>query len=95
MPSQATTQAHHAPGIIVAVPWRVHALNVLPGLRLSVTFRDGTTGTVDCSSVCHDPACGPFAELADPDFFAKSYLDLGIVTCRTDPTLIPRVCTSR
>ena len=70
MPSQAATQAYPATGIIVAAPWRVQALTVLPGLRLSVTFRDGTSGTVDCSAVGSDPACGIYAELADPEFFA-------------------------
>lgn len=51
MPSQATAQTHPAPGIVAAAPWRVQALTILPGLRLSVTFRDGTTGIVDCASV--------------------------------------------
>ena len=89
MPSQATAQAHPAPGIVAAAPWRVQALTVLPGLRLSVTFRDGTTGIVNCASVRPDPTCGLFAELADPDYFAQAYLDLGVVTWPNGADLDP------
>ena len=89
MPSQATAQTHPAPGIVAAAPWRVQALTILPGLRLSVTFRDGTTGIVDCASVRPDPTCGLFAELADPDYFAQAYLDLGVVTWPNGADLDP------
>ncbi len=89
MPSQAATQAYPAPGIVVAASWRVQALTVLPGLRLSVTFRDGTSGTVDCSSVRPDQACGVYAELADPEFFARVYLDLGVITWPNGADLDP------
>ena len=89
MPSQATAQTHPAPGIVAAAPWRVQALTILPGLRLSVTFRDGTTGIVDCASVRPDPTCGLFAELADPEYFAQAYLDLGVVTWPNGADLDP------
>ena len=89
MSSQATTQAHPAAGIANLVQKRVQAITVLPGLRLSVTFRDGTSGTVDCSSVRPDQACGLFAELADPEFFAKAYLDMGVVTWPNGADLDP------
>jgi Protein of unknown function (DUF2442) len=89
MPSQATAKENTAPGIIPAAPWRVQAITVLPGYRLSVTFRDGTSGIVDMSAVRADASCGLFASLASPDIFEKARIELGIVTWPNGTDLDP------
>ena len=89
MPSQATAKENTAPGIIPAAPWRVQALTVLPGYRLSVTFKDGTSGIVDMSTVRADSSLGLFANLATPDFFEKARIELGIVTWPNGADLDP------
>lgn len=89
MPSQATTEENSAPGVIPAAPWRVEALSVLPGYRLSVTFRDGTSGIVDMSAVSTSASSGVFADLAAPDLFAMAHLELGVVTWPNGADLDP------
>ena len=70
-------------------PWRVTAVEVLPGFRLRVAFADGLTGTVDMSCMVHSPKAGVFAALADPSLFAKARLDLGAVTWPGELDLAP------
>lgn len=89
MPSQTTAEENSAPGIIPAAPWRVRALSILPDYRLSVTFRDGTSGIVDMSAVRADASCGVFAALAAPDVFAQARLELGVVTWPNGADLDP------
>lgn len=89
MPSQATAQENSTPGIIPAAPWRVQALSILPDFRLSVSFRDGTSGIVDMSAVRPDASCGVFAALAAPDVFAQAHLELGVVTWPNGADLDP------
>ncbi len=89
MPSQATAQENSTSGIIPAAPWRVVALSILPDHRLSVSFRDGTSGIVDLSAVRADATCGVFAALAAPDVFAQARLELGVVTWPNGADLDP------
>ena len=70
-------------------PWRVTAVEALPGFRLRVAFADGLTGTVDMSRMVHSPKAGVFAALADPSLFAQVKLDLGAVTWPGELDLAP------
>lgn len=79
MSSQTTAKENPAPGVVPAAPWRVQALAILPDYRLSVTFRNGTSGIVDMSAVRANASCGVFAALADRDVFAQAHLELGVV----------------
>ena len=54
---------------------RVHAVEVVPPYLLKLTFRDGTTGTVDGASWLDGPDDGVFAPLRDPAVFAQVYVD--------------------
>jgi hypothetical protein len=90
MPSEATAQEDCAPGVIPAAPWRVQALSVLPGYRLAVTFRDGSSGIVDMSAVRPDASCGVFAALAAPEVFAQARIELGVVTWPNGADLDPK-----
>ena len=54
---------------------RVHAVEVVPPYVLRLTFRDGTTGTVDGASWLDGPDDGVFAPLRDPAVFAQVYVD--------------------
>jgi len=89
MSSQTTAKENTAPGVIPAAPWRVRALSILPDCRLSVTFRDGTSGIVDMSAVRADASCGVFAALSAPDVFAQARLELGVVTWPNGADLDP------
>jgi hypothetical protein len=70
-------------------PWRVTAVEALPGCQLRVAFADGLTGTVDMSRKVHSPKAGVFAVLADPSLFAQVKLDLGAVTRPGELDLAP------
>jgi hypothetical protein len=70
-------------------PWRVTAVEALPGFRLRVAFADGLTGTVNMSRMVHSPKAGVFAALADPSLFAKVRLDYGAVTWPGELDLAP------
>ncbi len=54
---------------------RVKGVEVLPPYGLRLTFRDGSSGTVDGSSWLRGPDDGVFAPLRDPAFFAQVYVD--------------------
>jgi hypothetical protein len=70
-------------------PWRVTAVEALPGFRLRVVFADGLTGFVDMSRMVHSPKAGVFAALADPSLFAQVTLDYGAVTWPGELDLAP------
>ena len=72
-----------------ASPWRVTEVKALPGLRLSVAFADGLTGTVDLSGLVHSPKAGVFRALADPALFAQVTLSYGAVTWPGELDLAP------
>lgn len=71
MPSQTSAQEDSAVGVTPCAPWRVAAVTVLPGHRLTVTFQDSRISTLDCSRVRQPGAHGVFAPLADEHFFAQ------------------------
>jgi hypothetical protein len=75
--------------IVPRSPWRVTAVEALPGFRLRVAFADGLTGFVDMSRMVHSPKAGVFAALADPSLFAQVTLDYGAVAWPGDLDLAP------
>ena len=89
MSIDASTEEDSTTGVIPAAPWCVRSISVLPGYRLSVTFRDGTCGVVDLSGVRPDPSQGVFAALADPRFFERARVELGVVTWPNGADLDP------
>jgi hypothetical protein len=89
MPSQATTKENSTAGVIPAAPWRIQALSVLPGHRLAVTFRDGTSGIADCSGICSSSNPGIYAPLADESFFAQAAIELGVIVWPNGADLDP------
>jgi Protein of unknown function (DUF2442) len=51
------------------------SVQVLPGYRLVVTFEDGTSGVVDCTSWLFERDTGVFAPLRDPQLFAQVFVN--------------------
>ena len=64
-------------------------VEVLRGLRLSVQFANGVTGTVDLSRMVQSPQAGVFAALRDSSLFAQVRLEYGAVTWPGEPDLAP------
>lgn len=89
MPSQTATQENSAAGVIPAAPWRVQAVSVLPGHRLALTFRDGSTGIADFSGIGTTSNPGIYAPLANSDFFAQVQIELGVLTWPNGADLDP------
>lgn len=75
--------------IVPRSPWRVTAVEALPGFRLRVAFADGLSGFVDMSRMVHSPKAGVFAKLADPSLFAQVTLDYGAVAWPGELDLAP------
>lgn len=50
------------------VPWKIEAVQPLPGYRLEVTFADGVHGVVDLSDVPHKEV---FALWGEPGYFEQ------------------------
>lgn len=80
MPSQTTSEQNSSAGVTPSAPWRLTAVSVLPGFRLAVTFRDGSSGIVDCSALSTSKNLGVYAELAESAIFDQVRLELGVVT---------------
>lgn len=84
MPNQAIAEkypaAEVAPTPVAAAAWRVKAITVLPAYCLAVTFVDGRSGRVDCSTILGASNPGIYAPLVDSDFFAQACIELGAVT---------------
>jgi|SRR5688572_14714931 hypothetical protein len=95
MPRPAATEADRsatlASALQPAAPWRVTAVEPLPGFRLRVTFVDGTSGEVDIAGLLRRPSIGNtvFAGLRDPATFAKATVVVGAVTWPTGADLAP------
>lgn len=77
------------PPIQPRMPWRVVAVDVLPGWRLHVRFVDGTEGTVELTALIHSPGAGVFAGLADAERFAQVTVSHGAVTWPGELDLAP------
>ncbi|TXG87789.1 MAG: DUF2442 domain-containing protein [Thermomicrobiales bacterium] len=71
------------------MPWRVAAVEALPGFRLQVRFVDGTEGTVDLTAMIQSPDAGVFAALIDPSLFAQAHVEYGAVTWPGEIDLAP------
>jgi hypothetical protein len=66
--------------------WSVVSVEPKPPLALTVTFRDGTEGTV-CFEESH--LGGVFAALKDPEIFRQVRVEYGAVTWPGDVDLAP------
>lgn len=89
MPIEATAQEHSPAGIIPTAPWRVRAVNVLPGYRLSITCNDGLSGVVDMSTLVNSPNAGIYAELKDTRLFQQVRIEHGALTWPNGADLDP------
>jgi len=89
MSIEATTEDHRTIGVIPAAPWRIKAVNVLPGYRLSVTCNDGTSGIVDMSLLVNSERAGMYSELKDEQLFSRVCLELGVLTWPNGADLDP------
>lgn len=79
MPSQTSSQENSAAGVIPAAPWQIQAASVLPGHQLVITFRDGSSGSVDCSGILSSQNPGIYAPLVSPEYFAQVRVELGVL----------------
>lgn len=84
-----TTQI--APVIPQKVPWRVASVNALRGLRLQVTFADGTAGEVELESFLSDPKVEStlFEPLRRWEEFARVHVEMGSVRWPNGADLAP------
>lgn len=89
MSAEAIAEADRASGVVPAAPWRVETLQVLPGLRLHLRFRDGTEGRADLSGLIAAADAGLFAALGDEVQFGAVRLELGVPTWPNGADLDP------
>ena len=89
MSIQAAAETHCPVGVTPAAPWRLSALSILAGYRLTVTFHDGTVGVDDLSAVTSESELGIYEPLKDPQYFAQASIDLGTVTWPNGADLDP------
>lgn len=93
MQSDADTQEHRAaelvPPVRASAPWRVAAVEALPGFRLHVRFNDGAVGVVDMAAFLKSGAAGVFAVLQDESLFRQVKVSLGAVSWPGDLDLAP------
>lgn len=80
MPIETVTQEHRSAGVTATAPWRVRAVNLQPGYRLSVTCNDGTNGIVDISRLVVSEKAGIYAVLKDERLFNQVSVELGVLT---------------
>lgn len=93
MRTQSTAQEDSSLGVTPPVqprmPWRLAAVEALPGFRLRVQFMDGTEGAVDLMGLIQSPGAGVFAALADPSLFSQVFIEHGAVTWPGEIDLAP------
>lgn len=77
------------PPITPTMPWRVQKVNVLPEFGLFVRFIDGLEGYVNMKQFLFSDRAGVFADLRDPDQFARATLVYGAVTWPGELDLAP------
>lgn len=77
MPIKTVTQEYCPAGVTAAAPWRVCAVSVLPGYRLSITCNDDTSGIVDMSALISSADAGVFTVLKDVQLFQQVRIELG------------------
>lgn len=71
------------------VPWRVVEVVAGKDFSLQVRFVDGLQGRVEMKGLIFSSKPGVFAALADPELFAKVYLEYGAVTWPGEIDLAP------
>jgi len=84
-----TPKEYRPAGIVVPAPWRVRAVSVLQGYRLSVTCNDGTSGVVDMSRLVASERAGIFAALKDEKLFNQVGIEFGALTWPNGADLDP------
>lgn len=89
MPIETATQEHRPAGVTAAAPWRVRAVSVLPGYRLTVTCNDGTSGVIDMSRLVTSKKAGIYAVLKDELIFNQVGVELGALTWPNGADLDP------
>lgn len=89
MPIETATQENIAFGLRAAAAWRIRAVNVLPGYRLSITCNDGTNGIVDMSALVNSADAGMYAALKDHQMFQQVKVELGVLTWPNGADLDP------
>jgi hypothetical protein len=67
----------------------VHALNVLPAYRLSITCNDGTSGIIDMSALVNSSDAGIYSALKDIHLFEGVQIELGALTWPNGADLDP------
>ena len=91
--AQSSTEEDSSVGVTPPIhprmPWRVREVKALPGFRLQVRFADGLEGFVDMSALLNSTGAGVFAELADPERFARVFVAHGAVTWPGELDLAP------
>ena len=89
MSIETATQENIAVGLKAAAAWRVRAVSVLPGYKLSITCNDGTNGIVDMSALVNSIDAGIYAELKDAQLFQQVSVELGALTWPNGADLDP------
>lgn len=89
MSIETVTQENITAGLKPVAPWRVRAVNVLPGYKLSITCNDGTNGIVDMSALVNSLDAGMYAELKDQELFQQVNIELGALTWPNGADLDP------
>jgi hypothetical protein len=77
------------PPVIPQAPWRIAAVEALPGFRFSVRFNDGTEGEVQMAEMVHSSKAGVFTVLRDEELFRQVRLEWGAVTWPGELDLAP------
>lgn len=93
MRTQPGTKKNPAAGLTPAIrprmPWRVKAVEPLPGYRLRVRFLDGLEGVVEMERLIHSRRAGVFAVLSNKALFRQVCVTHGAVTWPGDLDLAP------
>jgi len=89
--SEADRISQIEPPIRHVVPWRVVSVSAEPGLRLHVTFVDGTSGEVDLQNFLSSPKIRGtvFELLQNAEAFSKVRVVMGAVQWANGADLAP------
>ena len=74
---------------VSALPWRVTAVQPLPGYRLQLRFADGVGGEVEMAALVEAADAGVFAALREPGVFEAVGIRFGAVSWPNDIDLAP------
>jgi len=87
--AEENPSAEVTPPVRPTAPWRVAHMEVLPGFRLHVRFKDGTEGTVELADFLNSASAGVFAALQDENLFRQARIELGAVVWPDNLDLAP------